>query len=226
MGPLSNSARRRPKYVFHYGHSVARQVFAKTPQRMPRGLCVAAMRELAPLHCRRVHPRPCLPVASLRPPLVKAQRPSSLWLSLTSPSRSPELARGCQSAVAMGAATELAAVASSLPPSFPACATTLSVVCRSPCTNWPVTVAAVARRRRRRCLLSQPALLQPSPAEPRAGRGSGWPRLAWPHHRPAFPLASLAGRRPSPAGRTGSDGLLCCDSREGPRAAIRLKGGV
>jgi hypothetical protein len=108
LGPLSNSARRRPKYVFHYGHSVARQVFAETPQRMPRGLCVAAMRELAPLHCRRVHPRPCLPVASLRPPLVKAQRPSSLWLSLTSPSRSPELARGCQSAVAMGAAAELA----------------------------------------------------------------------------------------------------------------------
>ena len=34
--------------MFHYGHSVARQVFAETPQRMPRGLCVAAMRELAP----------------------------------------------------------------------------------------------------------------------------------------------------------------------------------
>ena len=210
MGPLSNSARRRPKYVFHYGHSVARQVFAETPQRMPRGLCVAAMRELAPLHCRRVHPRPCLPVASLRPPLVKAQRPSSLWLSLTSPSRSPELARGCQSAVAMGAAAELAAVASSLPPSFPACATTLSVVCRSPCTNWPVTVAAVARRRRH-CLLPQPALLQPSLAEPRAGRGSGWPWLARPHHRPAspsHPWLAEAPRRPAEPAPTASSAVI------------------
>ena len=183
--------------------------------------CRRARPTIAELCCR-MHPRPCLPVASLRPPLVKAQRPSSLWLSLTSPSRSPELARGCQSAVAMGAAAELAAVASSLPPSFPACATTFSVVRRSPCTIFPVTIAAVARCRRR-CLLPQPALLQPLPAVPRAGHGSGWPRLARPHHRPASPLASLAGRRPSPAGRTGSDGLLCCDSREGPRAAIRLK---
>ena len=99
--------------MFHYGHSVARQVFAETPQRMPRGLCVAAMHELAPLHCRRVHPRPCLPVASLRPPLVKAQRPSSLWLSLALARAALSLSLGVAAMAAGGA--PMAAVRCSLP---------------------------------------------------------------------------------------------------------------
>ena len=58
-------------------------------------------------------------------------------------------------------------------------------------------------RRRRRCLLPQLALLQPLLAEPRAGHGSGWPRLARPHHRPASPspprLAEAPRRSAEPA---------------------------
>ena len=51
----------------------------------------------------------------------------------------------------------------------------------------PRLLALGRARRRRRCLLPQLALLQPLLAEPRAGHGSGWPRLAQPHHWPASP---------------------------------------
>ena len=96
----------------------------------------------------------------------------------------------------MGAVAELAAAASSLPPGFPACTTTLSVVRRSPCTIFPVTAAAVARRRRR-CLLPHPPLLQPLPTEPRAGRGSGWPGRTTGRPPPSRPWLAEGPRRPA-----------------------------
>ena len=199
-----------------------------SPRRPHR--CPPPVRQLADVVA--VHGRRAPPPLPRAWPRCRAPAASTERLSCPSPHsplHSPSLAfflrvHARQSAVSMGAVAELAAAASSLPPGFPECAIAFSVMRRSPFNHCPFTAAAVARRRRR-CLLPHPALLQPLPAEPRAGRGSGWPRLAWPHHRPASPLASLAGRRPSPAGRTGSDGLLCCDSREGLRARIRRKGG-
>ena len=62
LGPKSNSHPRRPKSASHHVHSVARQLFAEMPQRLPRAPCVVAMRELRPhLHAACT----CAPALSL-----------------------------------------------------------------------------------------------------------------------------------------------------------------
>ena len=59
MGPLLNSARKRPKLAPHIGHTVARHVLDKRPQRTPRARGRGH-------HCRVFLPRGC-PVASPAP---------------------------------------------------------------------------------------------------------------------------------------------------------------
>ena len=57
FGPFADSAWKQPKIASHADPAVARHLFAKTPQRTTRALCVAAMRELRPISldaCLRV----------------------------------------------------------------------------------------------------------------------------------------------------------------------------
>jgi len=108
LGPKSNSHPRRPKSASHHVHSVARQLFAELPQRLPRAPCVAAMRELRPhLHAACT----CTPALFL----VDARgSPSTPAHFLCAPHRLPRSlapARARQSAAAMNVATELAAAA-------------------------------------------------------------------------------------------------------------------
>jgi len=92
-------------------------------------------------------------------------------------------------AAAMGVAAELAAAASSLPPGFPECAITFSVMRRSPFTHCPVTAAAITRRRRSACcgcrLNAWPRCLKLSQSKPWPPAGArGPPGTAPPlHHR-------------------------------------------
>ena len=45
FGPSPNSAWKRPKFVSHAGHSVARQLFDEMSQRVTRVQCVSTMQE-------------------------------------------------------------------------------------------------------------------------------------------------------------------------------------
>ena len=113
LGPKSNSHPRRPKSASHHVHSVARQLFAEMPQRMPRAL-PPLPRALPPLRGIEVDAE--LPLPSALPHL--------LFLAL--------LRAGTR--VRLGRLAELAAAASP-PPCVPsrasACATTFAITRRS-----------------------------------------------------------------------------------------------
>ena len=215
FGPFADSAWKQPKIASHADPAVARHLFAKTPQRTTRALCVAAMREL----------RLCSPpraLASLRSPRYFSTRaraapcfpPTRLAASFLALPLAPS---------AMAAMAELGLAASPLlsPSSFQADSAVMFLASRRPSrAHFPVSTAAVSPsppedRRRRRCMPPACVARAPRPVSRTSAAALG---CAWTHWCSPAPQPPTAW--PPPAGAAIPQPSSAPNSRQGPRIAI------